>query len=414
MTAPESIRRIADKIAASRDAMVELQSGLVAIPALSPVNGGEGEGKKAAFLVNYLRGAGFTDILELPAPDPDCPGGRPNIVVRAKGNNPDRTVWIMSHLDVVPPGDLSLWTGDPWTLRVDGDRIIGRGTEDNHQGVVASIFAARAFIELDEVPASNIGLLFVADEENGSKWGIEWILENHGGLFKKDDWIIVPDAGNPDGTMIEVAEKSLIWIRFSIKGKQVHASTPEKGINAHLAGCHLITRLYEALHRRFDRQDLVFDPPISTFEPTKKDANVLNVNSIPGEDIFYFDCRVLPSYQAADVLQAIRGECDAVESAYKVGVSLEILQGDQAAPATPVDAPVVVALQEALRDIHGVEGKPMGIGGGTVAAVFRRAGFHAAVWSTVDDAAHEPDEFCRISNMVRDAQVFAHAFMAGE
>jgi succinyl-diaminopimelate desuccinylase len=50
----------------------------------------------------------------------------------------------------------------------------------------------------------------------------------------------------------------------------------------------------------------------------------------------------------------------------------------------------------------------MGIGGGTVAAVFRRAGLPAAVWSTIDDVCHQPNEYCVIDYMVNDAKVFAH------
>jgi len=44
----------------------------------------------------------------------------------------------------------------------------------------------------------------------------------------------------------------------------------------------------------------------ATFEPTKKEANVGNINTIPGEDVFCMDCRVLPEYDLKDVLAAIR------------------------------------------------------------------------------------------------------------
>jgi succinyl-diaminopimelate desuccinylase len=53
----------------------------------------------------------------------------------------------------------------------------------------------------------------------------------------------------------------------------------------------------------------------------------------------------------------------------------------------------------------------MGIGGGTVAALFRREGFEAACWSRLDETAHQPNEYCIIDNMVGDARVFAHVFM---
>jgi succinyl-diaminopimelate desuccinylase len=404
------IRELCRRIDGYRDDMIDLQKKLTAMPALSPSSGGEGEGKKASFLIECLKSLKFDSIERLDAPDPECPGGRPNVVARFKGRDSSRAVWIMSHLDVVPPGDLKLWTGDPWTARVEGDRIIGRGVEDNHQGVVAGIFAAKALMELPTIPEHDVNLIFVADEETGSRWGIKWVLENHPSMFRKEDLIIVPDAGDAHGTMIEVAEKSICWIRFSVKGKQVHASMPQLGVNAHLAGCRLVLNLHKALRKKFGVKDRVFDPPVSTFEPTKKEANVPNVNTIPGEDVFYYDCRVLPPYLLEEVMEAVAAECSAVEKEHGVTVSHDHPQKEQAAPATPSDAPVVLALQRAVKDVYNRKARPMGIGGGTVAAVFRRAGYNAAVWATLDEAAHQPDEYCLIPNLLGDARVFAHVF----
>ncbi len=413
MAKSEPIKKLLKQIDGYRDQMIDLQTRLTAIPALSPVNGGEGEGKKASFLADYLSALRFSSIERFDAPDPACPGGRPNIVVRSKGRDSSRTIWVMTHLDVVPPGDLKLWTGDPWIVRLQDGRIIGRGVEDNHQGVVSGIFAAKALMELEIVPTHDVGLIFVSDEETGSQWGIHWVLREHARLFGKDDLIIVPDAGNGQGTMIEVAEKSICWIRFEVKGVQVHASTPEKGINAHLAASHLIVLLHGKLHARFKQRDRVFDTPMSTFEPTKKEANVPNINTIPGQDVFHFDCRVLPEYILDEVIAEIRSQCDAVERKFGVTVAFDFPQIQQAAPATPADAPIVLALQRAVKNIYNRKAKPMGIGGGTVAAIFRRAGFNAAVWATLDEAAHQPDEYCIVDNMLGDAKVFAHVFTSG-
>ncbi len=81
---------------------------------------------------------------------------------------------------------------------------------------------------------------------------------------------------------------------------------------------------------------------------------------------------------------------------------------EQAAPATSVDAPVVKALKSAIGEVYNIEAKAMGIGGGTVAAIFRRAGLDVAVWSTIDDTAHQPNEYCVIANLLNDAKVFGH------
>ena len=67
--------------------------------------------------------------------------------------------------------------------------------------------------------------------------------------------------------MIEIAEKSIIWLRVVVKGRQVHASTPEKGINALLVGSELLVFLSEQLRGRFPSRNPLFDPERSTFEP---------------------------------------------------------------------------------------------------------------------------------------------------
>ena len=65
-------------------------------------------------------------------------------------------------------------------------------------------------------------------------------------------------------------------------------------------------------------------------------------------------------------------------------------------------------LGKAIKNVYRIDAKAQGIGGGTVAAIFRRLGYHAAVWSTLDDLAHQPNEYCRITNLIGDAKVFAH------
>jgi succinyl-diaminopimelate desuccinylase len=67
----------------------------------------------------------------------------------------------------------------------------------------------------------------------------------------------------------------------------------------------------------------------------------------------------------------------------------------------------VKSLQSALYKTAGIRGVPAGIGGGTVAAYLRRKGFDAAVWATLEETAHMPNEYCRIKNMVLDSKVMA-------
>lgn len=405
-----SFAKIAQRIDSFRDEMIDLQIKLCAIPAIAPQSGGEGEARKADFLAGFLKANGWADVQLIKAPDLDAPSGyRPNILAFYRGRSSARTIWIMTHTDIVPPGELAQWRGDPFKAYVEGGKIIGRGVEDNQQDLVASLFAVKAFQAEGLLPSYDVGVALVADEETGSAKGIDYVLQNSK-AFRKDDIIIVPDAGNEEGTLIEVAEKTILWLKFRTEGRQAHGSTPEKGINSFKAASYLITKL-DGLYKLYGKPDRLFDPPISTFEPTKKDANVPNVNTIPGEDVFYMDSRILPGYDVEAVLRKIRAIADRIEAKFDVKIAIEERQKAPAAPPTSAKAPVVLALKKAVRDVYGKEARAKGIGGGTVAAVFRRAGFKAACWSRVDETAHQPNEYCHIDNMLGDAKVFAHVFL---
>ncbi|MFO7966699.1 MAG: M20 family metallo-hydrolase [Archaeoglobaceae archaeon] len=388
-------RDLVDKIESSRDQIVETLSELIRIKALSPENGGDGELDKAEYLTGLLEG--FV-VERYDAEDERAREGiRPNIVARIEGEEP-KTVWIISHLDVVPEGDLSLWDTDPFEPEVKDGRIYGRGSEDNGHAVVASLFAARAINELGLKPKYSLGLAFVADEEVGSKYGIQHLLKQD--VFHKDDLIVVPDAGSPQGDQIEIAEKSILWLKFSTYGKQGHASRPE-GKNAARKAMNFLLALDTHLHEEFGHSNPLFKIPTSTFEPTKRKKNVDNVNTIPGLDISYMDCRIIPDHDPTDIIKYVNQLKEEYGS-----IEVDVLQ-NESSPPTSEDSEVVARLSEAVKKVKGINPVKVGFGGNTCGAFFRKAGFQTAVWSTIDGTAHQPNEYTVIDNIVEDARVFA-------
>ncbi len=367
--------------------IIQLESLLTAYPALAPESEGIGEIEKASALEAWLKAQGISNIEHFDAP-----------------------LWIMSHLDVVPEGELSSWESDPWKVVVKDGKLYGRGVEDNQQGIVSSVFAALAFVKQGIIPERTIKLLFIADEEVGSKFGIQYLLENHS-LFGKDDIIVVPDGGSADGTEIEVAEKNICWLKIRTKGKQTHAAMPDKGANALLAACDLALRVHRLEKSTFTARDPLFFPDRTTINPTKKEANVPNINTIPGEDVFYFDMRILPVYPVSRMLEEVMKQAHAIEAEYNVKIELEVIQSNES-KATPADAPVVGMLAEAVKQVYGVEARPIGIGGGTVGAYLRNAGLDCVVWSKMNETAHQPNENADIANIIGDAKVFAALAMA--
>ncbi len=99
---------------------------------------------------------------------------RPNLLATFYGRDASKTLWILSHIDVVPPGELRLWEHDPFKPHVENGFLYGRGVEDNGQAVAASIFAVRAAKESNGLNM-NVGLALVSDEECGSLYGLDYV-----------------------------------------------------------------------------------------------------------------------------------------------------------------------------------------------------------------------------------------------
>ena len=389
---------------AQRDRVIHWQREMTARPALGPDNNGTGEDDKAAWLTAELAGLGLSDIRQHPCPDNRVPSGvRPNISARVPGKN-GRTVWIIGHMDVVPPGDPGLWQSPPYELRVDGDFVHGRGVEDNQQAIVTGLLTAEALLSRRQVPDFSLGLLFVADEETGMAHGLPHILATAPDLIGKDDLILVPDMGDTTGSMVEIAEKSCLWLRLTVTGRQCHASTPDEGINSLVAASACIMEL-ETLYRTFRNKNPLFTPSWSTFVPSKKEANVENINTLPGRDVFYLDCRVLPEYPLEDVEKEVRAIADAVGARYRTRIDVEIVHREQAPEPTPADAPVVQRLVAALKKLRGINPRICGVGAQTVAACLRHKKLPAVVWATLVPNAHTPNERSSISATIADAKV---------
>lgn len=395
-------------LAQRADRVLELQTALTAFASVGPDSGGPGEWDSAEWLQKRLRDFGVTNLERVDADDARVPSGkRPNLIARIPGKTP-RMLWILAHLDVVPPGDLSLWATDPWTVArdaTDPDIIYGRGVEDNLQAVVSGAVLAAELLEQGITPDIGLGLIFVADEETGNNYGAIHVMEQRPELVDANDLVLVPDFGSVDGKLVEVAEKGSLWLKVTVTGVQCHASTPDEGRNSLLAAADMIMHVADVA-ATFDAVDPLFDPPCSTMVPTRHDSNVPNINTIPGKDVFFIDCRVLAVYSLDDVHKAFSALADKVAARHGVSISVDAVSRDPAFPGTPADSEVVVRLMDSIKHIYNIDCYPGGVGGGTVAKMFRERSIPAAVWSRVFNRAHVPNEAARLSWAIGDAQVF--------
>jgi len=399
--------KIDEKVDSLSQEIVNSSKKFISINSVNPRTGGPGEKEAAEWLESLLKQWNFDEIKRYDAPDEEVKYGyRPNIVATYKGTDPDKTIWFVTHMDKVPAGDLSLWDTDPFTPVEKDGKIFGRGSEDNGASLIATIYAVKSIMDLGIRPKNNIAIALVSDEETGSDFGIKYLLKQ--GIFEKEDWFYVPDAGNSKGDFIEIAEKSIMWVKITTKGKQGHASMPNVSINAHRAGMQFALACDKYIHENYNLKDDLFDYPYSSFEPTKKVTNVENVNTIPGTDVVYFDGRILPNYDIEELINELKKLSKEFEKKLNVRIQIEPYHVEKAAPSTSQNHSSVILLKESIKELRNFEPTVGGIGGGTCAAIVRRAGFPAVVWSTIDGTAHQPNEYVKVANLIEDTKVFGY------
>ena len=377
--------------------IIEIAKELIPLKAISPESGGEGESDRAKYLSSKLKEWKIRHKLYTYR---DKSGIlRPNIV--ASAGKRGETITVVAHTDTVVAGDLNEWKTNPFSAVVKNRRIYGRGTEDNGTGIIAGLLALKSISGSDH--DYNIKLVLAADEEVGSEYGVQALIKN--GVLTSDRMFLVPDWGTKTGSDIEVAEKGRLWLRFTIKGKQTHASTPDRGLNAAKLGSRLALAIDADLHKRFGARNPIFDPTASTFEITKREANVESINIIPGKDVFYMDMRILPEYEPDRVLKAVSNLI--IKS--KMDVKLDVIEKSDPSKIGEKSR-MLPMLSESIRQVLGVSPKKVGIGGGTVAAYLRQAGKDAVVWGIEDGMAHEPNEYVSIDNIIKSVRVIEHLF----
>lgn len=392
---------------------------LLKIPAVNPDGGGAGEYKRALFVNAWLTENGFK-VERFDFPDTRVPEGvRVNLVTRLEGIDKSRTLWFVAHLDTVPEGHLKeLWTTDPYVPTIKEGKIYGRGSEDSGQAIISILHLLKVLKDLNIKPNVNVGAAIVSDGDGFylgkacSRFGVIPLLKK--GIFKKTDLCLAADAGDPEGALIEVAEKSILWLQLVTIGKTSHGSTPQNAINASRVGMKLALRLDEHLHRKYDQANSLFDPPNSTFEPTVhentiKNPNVVNdINVIPNRDFQYLDCRILPVYTLGDVMQDVKSIISEIQQETHTRIEVSTLLWEANTSTTSPDGELVLKLKTALRELRNIDAKTVGVGGGTIGSYFRQYGIETVVWSTLEIVHGRllANEYSKIDNMVNDSKIF--------
>ena len=190
----------------------------------------KGERECAEWVAKQLQDVGYeTEYVESGAP------GRGNVFARLPGKDSSRgALMIHGHLDVVPaePDD---WSVHPFSGAVQDGYVWGRGAIDMKDMVGMALALARQFKAEGTVPPRELVFAFLADEENGGRWGSQWLVDNRPDLFDGVTEAVGEVGGfsltvtRPDGQerrlyLVETAEKGLGWMKLTAKAKAGHGS----------------------------------------------------------------------------------------------------------------------------------------------------------------------------------------------
>ncbi len=373
---------------------------------------GANEEAAARLVYELLKSWGWTPLWEEVAP------GRPNIVAELSGSlGPGPLLLMEGHTDVVTPGDPAGWRDDPFSGRIEGRVLYGRGAVDMKGGLAAMLFAARA-LQLAGAPFHGRLRLLVPVDEEGYMLGIKQMVAR--GHADGADGCIVCE---PEGGELCVAQKGSLRLRLLSYGRIAHGAMPHKGINALAGMVRWLGRVLEleaALNAEYGVHPLLgpsYVTPTVARAPLSGEAS--QINCLPDSCDAFLDIRTVPGIDhgaLASRIAALGEQVRAEHPAYSFAV--EVVDDR---PATEIDPehPVARAVAMAHAQIYGAPPPLGGVPGSTDGTILvRDRGVPVVVYGPGDKwLPHQPDERIDLDEVVRAARVYivaALGFLRGE
>jgi acetylornithine deacetylase/succinyl-diaminopimelate desuccinylase-like protein len=158
--------------------------------------------------------------------------GRTNLVARWAGTDPSLPALMLhGHLDVVP-ADAAAWTHGPFDGDIADGMLWGRGAVDV-KNFVAMMLASVGRLHAEGFrPQRDIVLVFFADEEDGTEFGSDWMVDAHPEAFAGVTHAIGEGGGysvTVDGKrayLMNTGEKGVLWLDLEARGQAGHGSLP--------------------------------------------------------------------------------------------------------------------------------------------------------------------------------------------
>jgi acetylornithine deacetylase/succinyl-diaminopimelate desuccinylase-like protein len=259
--------------------VVDLCQALVQIPSENPSGStvSHGEEAIARFVGEFLESLGAEVEFEEIGP------GRPNVYGLwpvPPGTN--HRLLFAPHLDTVTVDGMTI---DPFLAQRLEGKLYGRGSSDTKGSMAAMLWALKS-VDLSKLKVA-VGFAGLADEE------FEQLGAQACAARKMADFAIV---GEPTNLDVVYTHKGTAWIEIETRGKSVHASLPETGVNA----IDRMTDTLKLLHERFLHICPVEPDPVLG-KPTLSTGRIrggAKINVVPDRCYAEIDIRILPGQES--------------------------------------------------------------------------------------------------------------------
>jgi len=412
----QAIERILSEVDRAADEIVDLTADLVRIPTVNPP--GEAYDACARFLGGYLerRAFGVEYIAAEGRVEHTTRHPRVNVIGSRRGG-PGPVVHLNGHIDVVPAGDG--WTVDPFGGLVRDGKIFGRGVCDMKAGIAAAVFAAEAIERAGVTLPGTVEISGTVDEESGGFAGVAHLAESGRIAKGRTDYVIIPEPLNVD--RICIGHRGVYWFEVTARGRIGHGSMPFLGVSAIDGMGRLLQSVREILMPALASRRTA----VPVVPPRARQATI-NVNGIDGgqpvggiqtpcvADLCraVFDRRFLieegfdaTKNEIAELVARVAADTGAA------GVRFHVRDLMVVHPVkTPDDSPVVAAVDRAIRRVLGRPAELVASPGTyDHKHVTRIAGIpHCIAYGPGElELAHQPDEYCRIDDLVNATKVIA-------
>lgn len=370
----------------------------------------------------------------------------------------EKTIGIVSHLDIVPAGDG--WESDPFELTIKGETIYGRGVSDDKGATVAAMWAVKYLLDTDYKFKKKVRLITGCNEETGSLC-VRHYVEKMGdvdmgftpdgdfpGIYAEKGMIHATvvghntkiinieggDASNivckkvkatlpkdsfdldklddyfvPKGISYEI-KNNLSNVELTVYGKAAHASTPDFGINAinhlfvGLKYCGFEDSFVDFFVKNFG---LTVHGELLGYEDLKDDVTNTSINM----GVIYKDNNDIKV--SLDMRFPVKSNCEKCEKPLlnAKDENNEIIIGSKIEPLYfDINSPFIKALDKAYRTVTGdLETKMEAIGGGTYAKAMKNIIAFGCEFVGEQNNIHDANEHLEIDSLKKQIMCYVEA-----